>query len=136
MIQCINNILEPYYDKQRELLGLASEQPDVALFDVFNAHWDPLFLAELDKRIIIPVFVLLPAQENSSLWTLSVNGEFKHLLKNEFVMVILPFLLWKKSWALFSMGAFFLDSCTIKVYRKHCRGLQRMKDENQAKKEN
>ena len=55
MIRYIKNILVPYYDKQKELRGIISEQPDIALFDIFKAHPDPLFLVELDKRNIIPL---------------------------------------------------------------------------------
>lgn len=85
MIRYIENILVPYYDKQRELLGLVPEQPGVALFDVFRAHQDPLFLAELEKRNIIPVFVPASCTGELQPLDLSVNGEFKRLLKNEFI---------------------------------------------------
>ncbi|XP_035221407.1 LIM/homeobox protein Lhx4-like [Stegodyphus dumicola] len=57
MIRYIENILVPYYDKQREILGLVPEQPGVAFFEVFKAHQNPLFLTELEKKNIIPVFV-------------------------------------------------------------------------------
>ena len=43
MIWYIKHIPVPYYEKQRELLGLVSEQADVALFDVFKTHQDSLF---------------------------------------------------------------------------------------------
>lgn len=85
MIRYIENILVPYYDKQRELLGLVPEQPGVALFDVFKAHQDPLFLAELEKRNIIPVFVPASCTGELQPLDLTVNGEFKRLLKNEFI---------------------------------------------------
>ena len=62
-----------------------SEQPRVALFDVFKAHQDHLFLAELDKSNIIPVFVPAPRTGEFQPLGLTVNSEFKSLLKNEFI---------------------------------------------------
>ena len=55
MIRYIKNILVPYYDTQIELLGLSLE-PGVALFDIFQVQQDPLFLTEIEKKNIIPVF--------------------------------------------------------------------------------
>ena len=85
MIWYIKNILVPYYNKQRELLGLVSEQPSVALFDIFKAHQDHLFWVELDKRNIIPVFVPAPCTGELQPLDLTGNGAFKPLLKNEFI---------------------------------------------------
>ena len=59
MIRCIKNILASYYNKQRKLQGLVSEQPGVALFDIFKVHQEEYYSN----------FCLLPVQENSSLWT-------------------------------------------------------------------
>ena len=53
---------------------------------IFLRHTKILFfLSELDKRNIIPVFVPASCTKELQPLDLTINGEFKRLLKNEFI---------------------------------------------------
>ena len=85
MIPYFENIFVPYCVQQRELIRLIPEQSSVALFDIFKAYQDLLFLGELEKRNVILVFVPIFCSGEVQPLDVTVNGEIKRLLKNEFI---------------------------------------------------
>ena len=83
MIRYIKNVLVPYTDKVKEELDLPIRQHAVAVFDVFRAHRCEEVLDALSKARIQHVFVPAGCTELQPM-DLSVNGELKTALKNEF----------------------------------------------------
>ena len=84
MLQFIDSVLVPYVVKTRHELDLADDHHALAIFDVFKAHHCDSVLKKLRENNIHQVFV--PAGCTSDLQPLdvSVNQEFKALIKNHF----------------------------------------------------
>lgn len=84
MLQFIDSVLVPYVTKTRHELELAVDHYSLAIFDVFKAHRCDSVLRKLNDNNIHQVFV--PAGCTSELQPLdvSVNQEFKAIMKNSF----------------------------------------------------
>jgi hypothetical protein len=74
-------VLVPFFESQRAAHGFAKEQMGIALFDVFKAHQDEKFLTVLQDNNILPIFVPASCTGVLQPLDLTVNGEFKRLLK-------------------------------------------------------
>ena len=84
MHQYLKNVLLPYFSATRERLNLPN-QKGLVLFDVFKAHRDSDLIEQMKKNDLIPLFV--PASCTSELQPLdlTVNSEFKRILKSKFI---------------------------------------------------
>ena len=85
MLQCLDNVIIPYFAATRRELGLPDDHVGLAIFDVFAAHRCDSVLKKLSSNHIHQIFV--PALRTGELQPLdqSVNDEFKVLMKDSFV---------------------------------------------------
>ena len=84
IIRYIENVIVPYTDKVKEELDLPIRQYAVAVFDELRAHRCEEVLDVLSKARIQHVFVPAGCTGELQPMDLSVNGELKTALKNEF----------------------------------------------------
>ncbi|VDI50083.1 Hypothetical predicted protein [Mytilus galloprovincialis] len=84
MVRYIETVLVPYTDKVKEELDLPIRQQSIAIFDVFRAHRCQEVLDALSKARIQHVFVPAGCTGELQPMDLSVNGELKAAMKNEF----------------------------------------------------
>ena len=84
MKEYCNEVLIPYFEKEKASLDLPPEQTSLLVLDIFAAHRTNEFLNLLKDANIKVIFV--PAGCTGELQPLdvSVNGEFKHALKGKF----------------------------------------------------
>ncbi|VDI47973.1 vacuolar protein sorting-associated protein 8 [Mytilus galloprovincialis] len=85
MVRYIETVLVPYTDKVKEELDLPIRQQSIAIFDVFRAHRCQEVLDALSKARIQHVFVPAGCTGELQPMDLSVNGELKAAMKNEFM---------------------------------------------------
>jgi len=84
IIRYIENVIVPYTDKVKEELDLPIRQYAVAVFDELRAHRCEEVLDALSKARIQHVYVPAGCTDELQPMDLSVNGELKTALKNEF----------------------------------------------------
>ena len=74
VIRYIDNVLQPYFQKQKKMLNLPAEQKSLLIIYVFHAHRTEDVLHHLEKNNILVIFV--PANCTSQLQPLdlAVNG--------------------------------------------------------------
>lgn len=77
-------VLVPYVRAMRQTLSLPDSQMAIALFDVYRAHQDNAFLQLLHEEHIVPIFIPASCTGELQPLDLSVNGEFKRLMKSCF----------------------------------------------------
>ena len=85
MVRFVERIVVPYVTSVRETLPLRQcEQPAIAIFDVYKAHRSPLVLDALRKNGILPLFVPACCTDRLQPLDLTVNKDFKDLIKAKF----------------------------------------------------
>ena len=84
MLEFIDKVIVPYVDQMREKLELADDHCALAIFNVFRSHRCDSVLKKLREHSIHQVFV--PAGCTGELQPLdvSVNKEFKAVMKSNF----------------------------------------------------
>ena len=84
MLQYIDNVVIPYFSAARTELELPDDQVCLAIFDVFAAHRCTTVLQKLSAHHIHQVFVPASCTGELQPLDLSVNDEFKALMKDNF----------------------------------------------------
>ena len=84
VIRYIDNVLLPYFEKQKELLNLPGEQKSLLIFDVFRAHRTDDVLSHLEKNNILVIFVQANCTSELQPLDLAVNGTLKHRNEEKF----------------------------------------------------
>ena len=62
----VDKVIVPYFEKERDTLGLPATQKVVLIFDVFAAHRVESVLVKLEQNNIIVIFVPRTAHTYSS----------------------------------------------------------------------
>jgi hypothetical protein len=81
MIQFVDNFIIPYID---DIPLFEKSEKTVAIFDVYKAHRDDKLLNHLKANNIIPLFVPTACTDKLQPLDLSVNREYKEILKTHF----------------------------------------------------
>ena len=81
MIQFVDNVIIPYID---DIPLSEKSEKTVAIFDVYKAHRDDKLLNHLKANNIIPLFVPAACTDKLQSLDLSVNHEYKEILKTHF----------------------------------------------------
>ena len=85
MIEFIDKVLVPYVQQIRESLPLTQvNQKAIAIFDVFKAHRSEKVQTHLKSKGILPQFVPACCTDKLQPLDLSVNHEYKEVLKSKF----------------------------------------------------
>jgi len=81
MIQFVDNVSIPYID---DIPLSEKSETAVAIFDVYKAHRGDKLLNHLKANDIIPLFVSAAWTDKLQPLNLSVNREYKEILKTRF----------------------------------------------------
>lgn len=84
MLKYVDEVLVPYTKKVKQSLRLPVRQKSLAIFDVFAAHRCDSFLNLLKKRNFEVRFVPAGCTSELQPMDLSVNGDFKTVMKDQF----------------------------------------------------
>ena len=81
MLQYIDEVVVPYFSDAKQALELPEDHVCLAIFDVLAAHRCDSVLQKLSANHIHQVFVPISCTDELQPLDLSVNNEFKALMK-------------------------------------------------------
>ena len=84
MLEFLNCVIVPYVNSTRVNFELPENQVALAIFDVFAAHQCPSVLKKLSDNHIHQIFVPACCTSDLQPLDLSINSEFKALMKGSF----------------------------------------------------